>query len=74
MHRGARLRGDFSAGSDPTSGAEGREWYETWRQTDFSDGRCERSAYKWGRLAHDEYPDPGHAREWHEKWGEEWRM
>ena len=55
-----------------SAGAEGREWYETWRQTDFSDGRCERSAYKWGRLAHDEYPDPGHAREWHEKWGEEW--
>ncbi|XRB21309.1 hypothetical protein RI054_27g111580 [Pseudoscourfieldia marina] len=55
-----------------SAGAGGREWYETWRQTDHSDGRCLRSAYKMGKLADGEHAEYGHANEWHEKWGEEW--
>ena len=55
-----------------SAGAGGREWYETWRQTDHSDGRCIRSAYKMGKLADGEHAEYGHANEWHEKWGEEW--
>jgi len=52
--------------------ASGKEWHEKWMEKHFPDGRCERNADKWARLAPGTIAEDQHGDEWGEKWGEEW--
>lgn len=52
--------------------ADGSQWQERWHEDYKQDGRTDRTAHKWGKVADGVIPEDGHAARWTERWGESW--